>query len=100
VTRPPPEPRTGEGTATLVINSDYSYCSACGEGAVPEESSHVSIRWREMADGWARPRGEQGCGATFTATATDSFDRRIGPAILEMRPDLPFHGTRGVDFRA
>lgn len=87
-------PGKDSATATLVINSDYSYCSACGGGASAREMAHTTLLGRETAAGWVVPSsGERnGCGAMFVATATDSFDNQAMAHILEMRPDLPFHG--------
>ena len=96
-----PEREGDHATATLVINNDYSYCSACGGGASLDESAHLTLLGRETADGWLLPpEGEsKGCGATFTATATDSFAKEMAEAIIEDRPDLPFLGKHGAQAR-
>jgi hypothetical protein len=87
-------------SATLVINSDESYCSACGGGAAPEEEAHMSIQPREVAGGFIAQGQRAGCGATFIATATESFMPGIAERIREMRPDLPFMGVHGIEGRA
>jgi len=89
-------------TATLVINSDSSYCSACGGGALIDEKERLTLLPREVAGGWVEPPAGQraGCGAVFTATATDSFLPEILAGIPETRPDLPFLGTFGVEAQA
>jgi len=86
------------GGAILVINSDYSYCSACGGGASMDDAAHVTLLGRETAKGWILPDkdGAMGCGAVFTATATDSWLGSVfAQGIQEKRPDLPFLGTYG-----
>ncbi len=85
------------GGAILVINSDYSYCSACGGGASYEETAHSTLLGRETASGWIGPGedGAMGCGMAFTATATDSFSIDIAQGIVKARPDLPFLGKFG-----
>jgi hypothetical protein len=92
----------GTETATLVINSDSSYCSACGGGAKMDEDAHLTILPREVAGGWLQvPEGQRsGCGATFVASATESFMPGIGELIRQTRPDLPFMGVHGVEGRA
>lgn len=86
-------------TATLVINSDSSYCSACGGGAKLDEDAHMTILPREVAGGYLEvPDGQRaGCGATFIASATESFMPGIGELIRQTRPDLPFLGVYGVE---
>ena len=92
----------GGETATLIINSDSSYCSACGGGAKMDEDAHLTILPREVAGGFvAVPEGQRaGCGATFIASATESFMPGIGELIRQTRPDLPFMGVYGVEGRA
>jgi|GEM_PF-5349463 len=89
-------------TATLVINSDSSYCSACGGGALIDEKEHLTLLPREVLGGWIEPPEGQraGCGAVFTATATDSFMPVILAGIPKARPDLPFLGTFGMEAQA
>ena len=89
-------------TATLVINSDSSYCSACGGGAKLDEDAHLTILGREVAGGYIEvPEGQRaGCGATFVASATESFMPAIAELIRQTRPDLPFMGVYGVEGRA
>lgn len=93
--------QSGE-TATLVINSDSSYCSACGGGAMLDEDAHFTILPREVAGGYVElPEGQRsGCGATFIASATESFMPAIAELIRQTRPDLPFMGVYGVEGRA
>jgi hypothetical protein len=93
---------SGTEAATLVINSDSSYCSACGGGAEMNEDAHLTLLPRELAGGYVPlPEGQRaGCGATFTASATDSFMPGIGELIRQTRPDLPFIGVHGVEGRA
>lgn len=90
------------GTATLVINADSAYCSACGGGAEMDEDAHLTILPREVAGGYVPvPEAQRaGCGATFTASATESFMPGIGELIRQARPDLPFEGVYGVEGRA
>ena len=97
----PGSDRGGE-TATLVINSDSSYCSACGGGANLDEDAHMTILPREVAGGYMPvPEGQRsGCGATFIASATESFMPGIGELIRQTRPDLPFMGVHGVEGQA
>lgn len=97
-----PQPVHGSETATLVINSDSAYCSACGGGAEMDEDAHLTILPREVAGGWLEvPEGQRaGCGATFVASATESFMPGIGELIRQTRPDLPFMGVHGVEGRA
>ena len=92
----------GGETATLVINSDASYCSACGGGAMLDEDTHMTILPREIAGGYVPvPDGQRaGCGATFVASATESFMPGVGELIRQTRPDLPFIGIYGVEGRA
>ena len=89
-------------TATLVINSDSAYCSACGGGAKLDEDTHMTIGPREVSGGWVPvPEGQRtGCGATFIASATESFMPAIAELIRQTRPDLPFMGVYGVEGRA
>jgi len=89
-------------TATLVINSDSAYCSACGGGANMDEDAHMTILPREIAGGRMElPEGQRaGCGATFIASATESFMPGIGELIRQTRPDLPFMGVHGAEGRA
>ena len=91
-----------EATATLVVNSDSSYCSACGGGASLGEDQHLTLLPRELAGGTVElPDGQRaGCGATFTASATESFMPGVGELIRQTRPDLPFMGVHGVEGRA
>ncbi len=97
-------PRSEQGgeTATLVINSDSSFCSACGGGANLDEDAHLTILAREVAGGYIEvPEGQRaGCGATFVASATESFMPAIAELIRQARPDLPFMGVYGVEGRA
>jgi hypothetical protein len=97
----PSGPPRSEESATLVINSDYSYCSACGGGALLNESAHLTLLGRETAAGWILPPAgaATGCGATFTATATDPFAKEMAVGIMEVRPDLPFLGRHGAEAR-
>ncbi len=97
-----PAPDRGSETATLVINSDSSYCSACGGGAKLDEDAHLTILPREVAGGYLPLPEDQraGCGATFTASATESFMPGIAELIRQTRPDLPFMGVYGVEGRA
>lgn len=79
---------------TLVINADASYCLACGRGADPTEKRHLTVLTGEEPS-------PPGCGAAFTETATDAFvTPRFAAGILELRPDLPFAGRRGIEGRA
>ena len=89
-------------TATLVINSDSAFCSACGGGAEMDEDAHMTILPREIAGGFMEVPKDQraGCGATFTASATESFMPGIAELIRKARPDLPFMGVHGVEGRA
>jgi hypothetical protein len=89
-------------TATLVINSDSAFCSACGGGAKLDEDAHFTIVPREVAGGYVPvPEGQRaGCGATFTACATESFMPGVGELIRKARPDLPFMGVYGSEGRA
>ena len=97
-----PGPDTGGETATLVINSDSSFCSACGGGAEMDEDAHLTLLPREVAGGYVPlPEGQRaGCGATFVASATESFMPAIGELIRQARPDLPFMGVYGVEGHA
>jgi hypothetical protein len=92
----------GSDSATLVNNSDSAYCSACGGGAQLDEDAHMTLLPREVAGGWIDVPKDQraGCGATFTASATDSFMPAVGELIRQTRPDLPFVGVHGVEGRA
>jgi hypothetical protein len=92
----------GGETATLIINSDSSYCSACGGGAKLDEDAHMTILPRELAGGVVPlPEGQRaGCGATFVACATESFMPGIAELIRQTRPDLPFAGVYGVEGQA
>lgn len=89
-------------SATLIINADSSYCSACGGGAKLDEDAHLTILPREVAGGYVPvPEGQRaGCGATFVASATESFMPGIGELIRQTRPDLPFEGVYGIEGRA
>ena len=93
--------RAGD-TATLVIDSDSAFCSACGGGAELAEDAHLTILPREVAGGYVPvPEGQRsGCGATFTACATESFMPGIAELIRQARPDLPFVGVHGSEERA
>lgn len=66
--------------ATLMVDSWYSRCSACGKNADPYETEHVMTTMQ----------GE-GCGATFTAITSSYFHPGYDMAarLREMRPDLP-----------
>ena len=91
-----------EPTATLVINSDSSYCSACGGGAEFYEEAHLTLMPREIGGRYEvlQDADRSGCGARFIATATDSFAPAAAVAIQEQRPDLLFMGVHGVEGRA
>jgi hypothetical protein len=93
--------RTGD-TATLVVDSDSAFCSACGGGAEISEDAHMTILPREVAGGYVPvPEGQRaGCGAIFTACATHTFMPGIGELIRQARPDLPFVGVYGSEGRA
>ncbi len=97
----PADDHSGE-TATLVINDDSAFCSACGGGARLDEDHHMTILPREVAGGFvAVPEGQRaGCGATFIASATESFMPGVGELIRRTRPDLPFMGVFGIEGRA
>jgi len=97
-----PWPDRAGATATLVIDSDSAFCSACGGGAELAEDAHLTILPREVAGGYIPvPEGQRaGCGATFTACATESFMPGIGELIRQVRPDLPFVGVYGSEGRA
>ena len=92
----------GGETATLVIDDDSAFCSACGGGARMDEDAHLTILPRRLAGGEVPlPEGQRaGCGATFTASATQSFMPGVGELIRQTRPDLPFMGVHGVEGRA
>lgn len=93
---------SGPDGATLVVNSDSSYCSACGGGARLDEDAHMTLLPREVAGGSLElPQGQRaGCGATFSASATESFMPGIAELIRQSRPDLPFAGVHGVEGKA
>lgn len=65
-------------TATLIIDSYHSRCSACRKNADPGEYSHDM----QTMEG-------EGCGATFTAMLSVYGEKE---ACLKMRPDLPYVG--------
>jgi hypothetical protein len=82
--------------ATLVVNSDHSYCSACGGGALIEDRTHERLLGHAGLD---NPDG--GCGAIFVETATDEVTTpEVVDGICEVRPDLPFTGRHGFEGRA
>ena len=81
--------------ATLVVNDDESYCTACGRGAVPEELAHVTDLGIDVEP------GESGCGAVFADVATDiPICPQLVAEINALRPDLPFIGHHGEVGRA
>lgn len=77
----------------LVINADSSWCTACGGHANPRERAHVTL----LGDEGLR-HGARGCGAVFTEVATEMpVSADTVRRITEMRPDLPFVGSHGIE---
>ncbi len=69
-------------TATLVINLTSSRCGHCRRPVLPSATHHRDIAGYDFQEGG-------GCGARFTATATDHPGRITAERLCEMRPDLP-----------
>lgn len=76
-----------EQTATLVVGGWTSKCGACGRSADPEEATHQT-----RPGGYSGRGSRPGCGARFTAVATEYTGQGPANATKAMRPDLPFIG--------
>jgi hypothetical protein len=79
--------------ATLIINTDSSYCLECGKGASSYDKTHIVA-----LPGYSqRPEAKVGCGATFDKVRSDYVGCYIKEWAAENRPDLEWIGYEWDD---